>query len=247
MRAITLVGLTSFLVGAGLGVLGTTLLQPPAPTNIEPVAAVPPAATAPVYHDLPAWETPAPAEEMTEDAPPPAGPQRDLERLTRSPEGGRPPWMDGRDGFGPPPEIRTNREAMMAWMAEQRRERARQERTNFVAQAELKEEETVRFDVLMASLNMRLKQQSEKWRESLDSGLVSRAEIRARAMSEISSALVLTYDELDRNMPDGWREVAGQDFNLMTFIEPEVWQELRPIMRGGFRRGGPPDNNAPPR
>lgn len=247
MRAITLVGLTSFLVGAGLGVLGTTLLQPPAPTNIELVAAVPPAATAPVYHDLPAWETPAPAEEMTEDAPPPAGPQRDLERMTRSPEGGRPPWMDGRDGFGPPPEIRTNREAMMAWMAEQRRERARQERTNFVAQAELKEEEAVRFDVLMASLNMRLKQQSEKWRESLDSGLVSRAEIRARAMSEISSALVLTYDELDRNMPDGWREVAGQDFNLMTFIEPEVWQELRPIMRGGFRRGGPPDNNAPPR
>ena len=132
-------------------------------------------------------------------------------------------------------------------MAEQRRERARQERTNFVAQAELKEEETVRFDVLMASLNMRLKQQSEKWRESLDSGVVSRAEVRARAMSEISSALVLTYDELDRNMPDGWREVAGQDFNLMTFIEPEVWQELRPIMRGGFRRGGPPGNNPPPR
>jgi len=94
---------------------------------------------------------------------------------------------------------------MIAWFSEQRRERARQERTNFLAQAELKEEETVRFDVLMAALNLRLQQQSEKWREALDGGLVSRAEIRARAMGEISSALVLTYDELDRSMPDGWR------------------------------------------
>jgi len=38
--------------------------------------------------------------------------------------------------------------------------------------------------------------------------------------------------------------VAGTDFNLMTFIEPEVWQELRPIMRGGWRGGGPPGTNA---
>lgn len=240
-----LVGLASFLLGAGLGVLGTTLLQSPVHPEPEPTAVVPPATAPPVYHDLPARESAVPPEEPSET--PIASPQRDLARMTQGPDGARPPWWEGREGLGPPPEIRTNREAMMAWMAEARRERARQERTNFVERAELKPEETVRFDVLMASLNLRLQQQSQKWREALDGGAVSRAEIRARAMGEISSALVLTYDELDRSMPTGWREVAGPDFNLMTFIEPEVWQDMRPIMRGGFRGGGPPGPDLPRR
>ena len=250
MRIVVIVGSTCFLAGLGLGVLVPTLLTPapeekpiPLTAKTEPAAA-PDAFSQTEFPDRP----PEPLHEIP-IAPEVANPERDLARMNQPPEGGRPPWWDDREGQGPPPEIRTNREAMMAWMAERRLERAQQLRSNFVAKAELKDEEAVRFDVLMAALNMRLKEQSAKWREAMDSGAMTRSEVRARAMSEISQAMVITYDELDRNMPAGWREQAGEDFNLMTFVEPDVWRELRPVMRGGFRGGGgdrPPGREGEP-
>lgn len=245
MRTILVVGGTCFLAGLGLGVLVPALLTPPPPETPAPVTAkANPTAAPDAYSQVEFPDRPPEALREIPLAPEAASPERDLARMNPPPDGGRPPWWDDREGQGPPPEIRTNREAMMAWMAERRLERAQQLRSNFVAKAELKEEEAVRFDVLMAALNMRLKEQSTKWREAMDSGAMTRSEVRARAMSEISQAMVLTYDELDRNMPAGWRDQAGEDFNLMTFVEPEVWQELRPVMRGGFRGGGPPPSGA---
>ena len=139
-----------------------------------------------------------------------------------------------------PEEIRGNREAVMAWMADRQKERAAALRTNFIGKARLSQDETVRFDVLMAAMNMRLKEKTAVWKQALEDGSITRAEVRARAMNEISQAMVLTYDELDRSMPSGWRNVAGEDFDLRTFVDPETMHDLRPLMRGGFRsRGGP--------
>ena len=243
MRILYIVGGTAFAAGLGVGLLASILLAPEPSTVIDPVVREA-APIQPVYQDL----EPAPhfAEPPTENEPrpaDPAGPDREMARMSNGPDGGRPPWWDDRDGQGPPPEVRTNREAMMNWMDQRRRERATELRTNFVAHAKLSEPETVRFDVLMTALNLRLKEQSSKWQQAMESETMTRAEVRARAMAEISDAMVMTYDELDRNMPAGWRDSAGTNFNLMTFIEPEVWRELRPVMRGGFRGGGPP----PPR
>jgi hypothetical protein len=237
MRTLYLAAGIAFAAGLGIGLLIPTLLAPTPPDTPAPIV-LDAAPTQPVYRDLAPVEAPAEPDPAS-PAPVPASPERELARLDERPDfGGRPPWWDERDGQGPPPEVRTNREAMMNWMDQRRRERANELRTNFVAQAELSDPETVRFDVLMASLNMRLKEQSEKWREAMESETMTRAEVRARAMAEISDAMVVTYDELDRNMPAGWRDAAGTNFNLMTFVEPEVWRELRPVMRGGFR-GGP--------
>lgn len=240
MRTLIIVGSISFLAGLGLGVVVPALLAPTPPSLVESAPAPTPAPAKARYEGAAFPDRPPQEEALLEAPPETPGPERDLARLDPPPGGEPPPWWGNREGGdGPPPEVRTNREAMMAWMADRRLERAQALRSNFVAKAELSENEAVRFDVLMASLNMRLKQQSEKWREALDNESMTRSEVRARAMSEISQAMVLTYDELDRNMPDGWREQAGQDFNLMTFVEPEVWHELRPVMRGSFRGGGP--------
>ncbi len=66
-------------------------------------------------------------------------------------------------------------------------------------------------------------------------------------LAGLGLGVVLTYDELDRSMPTGWRAVAGEDFNLMTFMDPTTMHELRPLMRGGFRSGGPGGGrDAPP-
>ena len=243
MKMILLVGAACFLAGLGLGVLIPVLMEPAPRTNAT--AAAQPAT---VQEEEDGWsktefatrtgETPYAAIPMEDVAPPEMRPPGGL-------SSNEPPrWMDFGGGERPPPEVRTNREAMMAWMAERRQERMAAARTNLLAKAELSEAEAVRFDVLMTSLNLRLKQQADRWREELESGALSRAEVRARAMNEISSAMVLTYDEMDRNLPAGWRDAAGPDFNLMTFVEPEVWQELRPVMRGGFRGGGPPPSGA---
>ena len=245
MRSLIFVGLIGFLAGLGLGVVLTTLSSP-APTPEQPamtVAESPPQTSAhrdiePLFGEMESPRSePAPSRMPRPEAPPEDGPE----------ERGRPPWMDWMGSNGPPAEIRTNREAMRAWMAERQQERATTLRTNFAAKAKLADEEVVRFDVLMAAMNMRLKEKTVQWREALDSGAMTRPEVRARAMNEISQAMVLTYDEMDRSMPTGWREVAGEDFNLMTFVDPTTMHELRPLMRGGFRGGGPGGGrDAPP-
>lgn len=245
MRNLWIVGGACFLAGLGLGALIPQLLEPPSAPGAAQDAAREPAPRVPVYREAPPPGPTVPAPAGSNAPAPEPGPERDLAVLAEPPTGGRPSWWTEREGPIPPVELRTNREALLAWMAEQRVEQARQVRTNFLARARLSDEESVRFDVLMAALNMRLREQSGIWRAALDQGAMTRAEIRARAMSEVSQSLVLTYDELDRTMPEGWRTAAGTNFNLMTFIEPEVWRELRPVMRGGFR-GGPDRGGGPP-
>ncbi len=246
MRITVIVGSVCFLAGLGLGAILTMLTDSSTSPGPEPEVIAPSAVLAAYTESSPEPEpepiTVEPAQALPDVKPQPAPV---APRFNPSERRELPPWMDSGMTNGPPPELRTNREAMMAWMAERQKERAAALRTNLVAKAELSEEQTVRFDVLMAALNLRLKEQSAKWREAMDSGVMTRAEVRARAMSEVNSAVVLTYDELDRNMPSGWREVAGNDFNVMTFIDPEVMYELRPIMRGGFRGGGGQGTNPP--
>jgi len=96
MRSSILLGFTSFLVGVGVRVLGTTLLQPNDQPVPESTAAEAPADAAPAYAELPAWSPAAPQAEKTTKSPR-ADPQRDLERMSRDPEGERPSWWDGRD------------------------------------------------------------------------------------------------------------------------------------------------------
>ncbi len=141
------------------------------------------------------------------------------------------PW--GRDAW-------TNREAWLEQRRAEREERVNRMRSNLIEKAKLSEDQTVRFDVLVTSMNLRLQQQTQLWQEALESGLMSRAEIRARAMKEVGTAVSLTYDELDRNLPAEWRsDITNESVNLWTFIDPDIWRAMRPLM-GGRGRPNPP-------
>lgn len=134
-------------------------------------------------------------------------------------------------------EMWTNREAWIAQRLAEREERIERMRSNLVEQAKLNEQQEVRFEVLIAAMNLRLREQAALWREAIESGAMSRPEARARAMKEIGSAISLTYDELDRNMPPNWRTATtNESINLWTFIDPELWRDMRPLMG----RGRPP-------
>ena len=47
-----------------------------------------------------------------------------------------------------------------------------------------------------------------------------------RMMNEITDALVLTYDELNRSMPPSWSDDAGNEFQLVDYIDPLVAMPL---------------------
>lgn len=232
----------AFLAGAGTGWVGSRMADQTAPatTPDERAAGVQAAPEAPrqIAQQQPErrsrdssldWfaselET-APANTdspvSTETPPPPPPPDAN--------PGDRPSW--GREAW-------TNREAWMEQRRIERQARIESMRSNLVKQAGLDEQQAVRFDVLVTAMNMRLYDQARIWREALEDGTLSRPEVRARAMKEIGTAVSLTYDELDRNMPENWRaETTNNAVNLWTFIDPDIWREMRPLMGG---RGRPP-------
>ena len=47
-----------------------------------------------------------------------------------------------------------------------------------------------------------------------------------RLFNSILDSVVLTYDEMDRKLPENWREGVGDDFQLMEMIDPRVAKPL---------------------
>ncbi len=241
------IGIGLIVFGAGLvsGMFVQQLLTPePAPTPIAE-ARIEPAAEGPRL-DAPAERLrtdPAARDESADGfvfAPEPAA-----DRATSAPVSARdflstperPMPPQNREGgpWGGAPW--TNREAWIERMMAERETRIERMRSNLVEQARLSEQQAVRFEVLVAAMNLRLKEQAALWREAIESGAMTRPEARARAMKEIGSVVALTYDELDRNMPPDWRAATtNENINLWTFIDPELWRDMRPLMG----RGRPP-------
>lgn len=109
-------------------------------------------------------------------------------------------------------------------------------RQSFVSNAALDQAEATRFDVLMAAMNIRLQQKLDPVIAEIQSGWRPTPEERARMMNEVSSILVGTYDELDRNMPVDWREATvSNEVNLAMFVDPKY----APYMRGMRGWSGP--------
>jgi hypothetical protein len=65
-------------------------------------------------------------------------------------------------------------------------------------------------------------------------------ELQVRMMNDLSGALVLTYDEMDRTLPPGWRESASDEFRLTDMVDPSVAAPMTNVtdkMRGARRWG----------
>lgn len=102
-------------------------------------------------------------------------------------------------------------------------------RNNLIKKANLDESSTLQFDVLIEAMNLRLGATVDTWAMRLRDQDALTEESGIRMMNELSQAMVLTYDELDRKLPRGWRERAGAKFELVQFVDPEVLTPLQEL------------------
>lgn len=124
-------------------------------------------------------------------------------------------------------------------------------RTSFISNAALDAEQATRFDVLTTAMNLRLASKLDPLVEQYANGWRPTPEDRTRIALDVSSILVGTYDELDRNMPDNWRDATtNSSLSLTQFVDPKYMPFMRGIggRPGGFG-GGPPGGQpaTPPR
>ena len=95
-------------------------------------------------------------------------------------------------------------------------------RDSFLTRTGMAEEDALRFDVLVEAMNLRIETSIADWATLLESDQVTAPEAAVRMMHDISGALALTYDEMDRSLPAAWRTDAGEAFQLFDFIDPRV-------------------------
>lgn len=115
------------------------------------------------------------------------------------------------------------------------KERATAERTAFFTSAALTPAQQQDFDDLVTAMNSSLKQRAEKFTAMMKEGKPPSPEAGYQMLHEYASSMMRSYEMLDRTMPPGWREKAGNSFDLRTFVDPEIRMATR-----GFSRGGPP-------
>ncbi len=109
--------------------------------------------------------------------------------------------------------------------AETWRIRSEVARNNFVARAGFTAEEAAQFDVLVQAMNLRLRHQIEAFAEAVRAGEPVTPERGARLIRDLSAAVVLTYDEMDRTIPR-WRSSETASLDLGQFIDPSVAEPL---------------------
>ena len=129
-------------------------------------------------------------------------------------------------------------------------------KTKFKEKVKLDEKHAQDFDVVIEAMNIRLGTTVDKWAAKIKSDGEMRPETGLRMMTEMGNDMVLTYDEMDRKMPDDWHKQAGSNFEMVNFIDPEVLtplQDLDSIVNKqgqnrprGYRGGGPFSQPPPP-
>ena len=100
--------------------------------------------------------------------------------------------------------------------------RAEIAKTNFLARARLNEQQAMDLTVLVEAMNLRLGAAFDRLAGQIRTRDDLAPETGLRALNELSGVLVMTYDELDRKLPEGWRERAGSEFDLVDFVDPDV-------------------------
>lgn len=95
-------------------------------------------------------------------------------------------------------------------------------RNSYVSNVTTSEEQAVKFDVIMAAMNLRLSNSIRSWVEQIkqDKGLSPEKSILM--INDLSSTLAWAYKDMDRSQPADWRGKAGADFQIFDFINPDV-------------------------
>lgn len=118
----------------------------------------------------------------------------------------------------PPPTARENIQlAIEAWKT-----RSALARTGFLSNINASPVQTQLFDQTIATMNKELGEKIQQWADHLRNQADVTPETGLRMMNDLSSVVVKSYDELDRVLAPGWREQAGDGFQLFDHINPEV-------------------------
>ena len=144
------------------------------------------------------------------------------------------PPVEGGKGAGPEtqapePENRWDKEsirqqidlAMEAW-----RMRSELVRNTFVANNALNAAEAAQFDTLIAAMNLRLKNEIQKYADQLAAGETMSEESGLRMMNQLSSHVLQAYADMDKSMPASWRAASGEEFSMADLIDPMVAEPL---------------------
>ncbi len=135
----------------------------------------------------------------------------------------------GPETPAPEPENRWDKEsirqqidlAMEAW-----RMRSELVRNTFVANNTLSASEAAQFDTLIAAMNLRLKNEIQKYADQLAAGETMTEESGLRMMNELSSHVLQAYSDMDQSMPASWRAASGDEFSMADLIDPMVAEPL---------------------
>ena len=128
-------------------------------------------------------------------------------------------------------------EQMREWFSEMNRrnqERAKMNTLEFAERIGCGEDQQEKIFAISDEMNMRVSEIAASWAEYLrEQGRFSQ-ECRLRIMYDISAAVVDAYDNLDKVLPDGWREDQG-GWDVGSLID---WSGLGPLMDVERELGG---------
>lgn len=96
----------------------------------------------------------------------------------------------------------------------------------FIDNADLNEEEALKFKELTLSMNVRLEDAVADWAEQIKNAEQFSEESGIRMLNELSEVLVLTYDEMDGSFGEDWRMRSGNELSLPDLIDPDVMTPL---------------------
>ncbi len=99
-------------------------------------------------------------------------------------------------------------------------------RNTFVSNAHLNDTQAVKFDTLLAAMNVRIGTTIDEFAKDVNETKDVQPEEGIRLVNDITESMVLTYDEMDDTMPKGWRGRAGDKFSMTDFVDPEVARPL---------------------
>ena len=116
------------------------------------------------------------------------------------------------------PSLRENIQlAIEAWKT-----RSALARTGFLSNINASPVQTQMFDKAVEAMNKELGEKIQQWANHLRNQADVTPETGLRMMNDLSTVVVKSYDELDRVLAPGWREQAGDGFQLFDYINPEV-------------------------
>ena len=99
-------------------------------------------------------------------------------------------------------------------------------RSTFIANNALNAAEAAQFDTLIAAMNLRIKNDIQKFADQISAESTMSEEDGLKLMSQLSSHVLQAYEDMDTSMPASWRAASGTEFSMADLVDPSVAEPL---------------------